>query len=123
MGVMLGDFNDPNWESRQHCMNCSKVVGPRRFGTASSPLLCFRRLVRFMMVFKDQREMELSHIYIYIYMYTVCMYIYIYNYILYNNYMYIYIYKWIQSCKSLVTFNGKTNGHRGYSSLEKRPGI
>ena len=68
---MVGDFNDPNWESRQHCMNCSKVVGPRRFGTASSPLLCFRRLVRFMMVFKDQREMELSHIYIY--MYTVCM--------------------------------------------------
>ena len=35
----------------------------------------------------------------------------------------IYLYKWIQSCKSLVTFNGKTNGHRGYSSLEKRPGI
>ena len=47
------------------------------------------------------------------------IYIYMYIYI----YVYIYIYKWIQSCKSLVTFNGKPNGNRGYSSLEKRPGI
>ena len=79
MGVMLEDFNDPNWESRQHCsMNCSKVVGPRRFGTASSPLLCFRRLVRFMMVFNDQRETELFHIYIYIYVQYVYIYITIY---------------------------------------------
>ena len=100
---------------------CSKVVGPRRFGTASSPLLCFRRAVSSWCSKITCLSMYLYiYIYIYIYIYVVYtpMYIYIYSVCIYTYiyiymYIYIYIYTWIQSCKLLVIFKRKIYDHRG----------